>query len=865
MRNFVAASLSALLLILSVSACGGGGSSGGGGGGGNPTPQAPYDIQVTTTNYGGLQVNRPFSISLGFTQPGTSNPINVASSESITCSVVSGPGTLTGATSTSGNGSATLTFSGIVLNAVGTYVLSFNGPNATAPAQTASFSVDAQRDLRFASVPASVGVNSVFSVTVETIDPATSNPAPPSSPIDITLSIATGSGTLHGTLTRTLSSGSSLAFPGLLCDTVGTITLRATSNGYPDATSNSINIAALSFTSNIGPFVALKSVRVNNSYSDSIAFAAANTALGFGIMNGSTLPAGLSLDPVTGTISGAPTSAASYEFILYASMPGLTGQQIRCALAVFSQAESEIVASQDFSTPGPHSTSGPVTETYTFSSSYDGISYPQAATFNCRIQYYYPNFATAPSPAPVLVHHRGRGFSMFDYPAFGTHVASYGFIFITIEDYQSFADSQGYYGSVPGSGWSPNSTYDISQAERGMQSASAFQEAVMNWVIAKNSQSGHNLQNRVDEEKIFVSGHSRGGGATHGSHQRSQPYMFNGTQRTPIHFRGAIYFMAYDLRYFSSTAFGNSTVYPITNPQPRLPSLLIAGENDGDLIYPICDQLIDRANGPTTFATIYGGCHGFLTDTGTYDASQAYITRSQQQARMFNLVIAFLKRWADLDLSLEGLLYCNEKAGSSEVGVTAWRNMAERVVIDDMQNSNKNLNTVGGSNTFTGGTWTANSSIYPNYGSFSSLAIRHAIFSVPANTTATYTSNIPTANQDVSHCKRLIFRAGTVDMNGQSLKGFDWVTLRVRLTDAQNDTATVTLFDRAAQNANYLPNYPGNGSNVYDRFVEASVNLSTFTATGPNLGLNQLTKVELIFETAAGTTRQMYFDDLRFE
>ena len=347
--------------------------------------------------------------------------------------------------------------------------------------------------------------------------------------------------------------------------------------------------------------------------------------------------------------------------------------------------------------------------------------------------------------------------------------------------------------------------------------------------------------------------------------------MFNGTQRTPINVRGLVYFMAFDLRYFSSTQSGSSVTYPVPTEQARVPSLLIAAENDRDLLYPICDELIDRASGPTTFATIYGGCHGFLTDNAPNEPDYsgtgvplAYITRAQQQARIFNLVVAFMKRWADLDLSLDGLLYTNEKAGSTEVGVTAWRNMAERVLLDDHQGGNKNVNSLGGANTLSTGTWSTSGAIYTNYGSFGSLALRHNIMSLPASTTATYTSNIPATFQDMSDARRFIFRVGAID-SGAALKGFDWVTVRVRLTDVQNDQATVTLFDTAAQNNTYLPDYPGSGSNVYDRFVEASILLSAFTAGNPNLDLNQLSKVELVFETAAGATRQIYFDDLRFE
>lgn len=867
MRNITTAIFAAFTLALVLAACGGGG--GGSGRGltiGLPTTQSAYDIQVSGPPANGVQVDRPFEITLNFFAAGKGSGIALLSSETITASVISGPGALTGAVTAQGNNSASLVFGGLVLNQMGTYVLQFSGPNCSTPGQTTSFVVGPQRNLRFTSVPASVAVNNQFTVTVETYDPATGTAAAPSGSVQITLSRATGTGTLGGTVTRTLSGTSTLQFPGLTYDTQEAITLRASAYAYPDAISGTINVVNVTFINQPGPFVALKSVRVNSPYSDSVAYAAPSTATGFVLNAGSSLPAGLSLDTTSGAITGTPTTAGSYEFDIYATLSGGQAQMLRCALAVFTAGETEIVNGQNFTAAGPHATTGPVSEAYSFTSSYDNTTYPQGTSFNCRIQYYYPNFTTAPSPAPVLLHHRGRGFNMVDYDMLGAHIASYGIIFVTIEDYQSFWDGGG-------SGQSPNSTYDTSAPERGMQSASAFQEGVMQWVLAKNGQTGHALNNRVDEEKIFVSGHSRGGGATHGSHVRSQPYTFNGTQRQSFNIRGTIYFMAFDLRFFTSTVTGSSTVYPIATAQPRLPSLLIAAENDGDLIYPICDQLIDRATGPTTFATIYGGCHNWLGDSNPAETgSNPYIPSPQvQKDRIFNLVVAFIKRWSNLDLSLDGLLYNNEKAGSSEVGITAWRNMAERVVLDNHQGGNKNVNTLGGANTLSSGTWSTSSSIYPSTGygdNFPSLSLRHNILTLSPSTTSTYASNIPAASQDLSRTRRFMFRIGSVDYTNETAKGFDWVTVRVRLTDAQNDVATVTLFDRSAPSGTYLPDYPGSGSNVYDRFVEANVLLSSFTTANPNLTLSQLSKVELVFETGANASvasRQLYFDDLRFE
>ena len=226
-------------------------------------------------------------------------------------------------------------------------------------------------------------------------------------------------------------------------------------------------------------------------------------------------------------------------------------------------------------------------------------------------------------------------------------------------------------------------------------------------------------------------------------------------------------------------------------------------------------------------------------------------------------MVAFIRRWANLDLSLDGLLYNNELAGSDEVGVTAWRNMAERVVVDDHQGGNKLLNSLGGTNSLSNGSWSTSSGVYPTWGSFASLNVRHNIITLSGGSDHTYASAIPAANQDVSSARRLIFRLGQIDQG--NIKGYDWVTVRVRLTDTQSDAATITLFDRKNQYAQYLPDYAGSGSNVFDRFIEANVPLDSFTGVNQNLSLNQLQKVELIFETAQGASRQVYLDDIRFE
>src|SRR5262249_30459744 len=156
------------------------------------------------------------------------------------------------------------------------------------------------------------------------------------------------------------------------------------------------------------------------------------------------------------------------------------------------------------------------------------------------------------------------------------------------------------------------------------------------YVLGLAATQGDALFGVVDNENVFLSGHSRGGGATQASHARS----------LALHIKGGIYFMAFDLRYSDQVvAPTTQPLYPIANQAPRLPALIISAENDGDLVYPFADEFIDRATGPTTFATIYGATHQDMTDSEA-DDGVSRIGRTLEQNEVANLVVAFLKRWS---------------------------------------------------------------------------------------------------------------------------------------------------------------------------------------------------------------------------
>ncbi|MCZ6690457.1 MAG: putative Ig domain-containing protein, partial [Planctomycetota bacterium] len=784
--------------------------------------------------------------------------------------------------------------------------------------------------LTFTSLPpAGTLVNSPFSVEITVVDDVTGAPRAPVPPIDITLSKASGTGTLSGTLTQNVSTATA-TFPGLAYDSFDSLDILAGSqrtasiqsgpisfevdiqanptslgtilsgdpippvqfmlldglgapfvstgdlewrlvdlttvttvqsgtepfSGTDTVTVNAapvlgdgpyrlagnhvgslneafsdLTIMPLNLQDLPGPFVALKSVRVGQTYSDDVSFA---VPAAFEWMIGSgSIPSGISLDSGTGALTGVPTTPTNGEFTLYARTSPTDATPIRCALAVFSTAETEWVPGQSFIPSGPLATVS-TTDSTTFTSSFD------SQIFTTNLEIFHPPLAAITSPLPLFVHHRGRGFHYTEYSNLLSRIAAYGFICVSVEDYQSFFEPL-----AP----APDPVYDQFRAELGMQSGSAFQEGAINHMIARSQTPGDQFENKIDETKVFVGGHSRGGGSTHGSHTRGLDIKIN----------GVIYFMPFDLRFFFATIPpGTAPAYGIPDIQPRLPSLMITAENDGDLVYPYGDQLIERASGQGTAITVYGANHNNLGDAHPPDGLP-YISRQEEQDYIVNQCVAFLKRWGELDLSLEGFLYGNEHRGSRDVGVASLKNHVESILVDDYQDIDPSTNSQGGINSMTGG-FATEASVYPLIGSFWSLGIRNNILSF-TSTTATFTTNIP-GGMDLTGRKRLIFRCGQT-----TFQGYDWVTFQVRLTDTSAETATVTLFDRAAPSTIYLPDFVGGDPRVYDRFVEVQVDLTEFTVPNPALDLNSLSSIQLLFDFAAPplSSDQIYIDDLRFE
>jgi hypothetical protein len=157
--------------------------------------------------------------------------VDTASTASITLAIGTNPGggTLSGTlTQAAVNGIAT--FNNLSINKAGTgYTLTATSSGlASATSSAFNISAGAATKLVYTTVPATGTAGTAFSVTVQSQD-ANSNPASPTSNTTITLSKASGGGTLSGTLTGTIStSGNSVTISTPVYSKADTMTLTAT-------------------------------------------------------------------------------------------------------------------------------------------------------------------------------------------------------------------------------------------------------------------------------------------------------------------------------------------------------------------------------------------------------------------------------------------------------------------------------------------------------------------------------------------------------------------------------------------------------------------------------------------------------------
>jgi hypothetical protein len=280
-----------------------------------------------------------------------------------------------------------------------------------------------------------------------------------------------------------------------------------------------------------------------------------------------------------------------------------------------------------------------------------------------------------------------------------------------------------------------------------------------------------------------------------------------------------IYLMAFDLGYFGALAPGRAQApaYPIFLENPRTPSLIVAAENDGDLTYPIADQLIDRSTGPSTQVTLYGGVHNLIGDSQHSAEGDARISRAQEQARVADWIVCFVKRWSELDTDLDWRLYGGGNEGDETVGVTSWRPSARTLVLEDAQDGDATRNLRGPN--YVASMRRREASIYPPVGDLDQLGLRHTLLTPTANVAIWRLAS--DTIMDLSKHQRLVMRVSQTGGYGWSGMG-----LWARMIDNRGNASWYRIWEPSA--GGHLPTY--DGLSPQDRFVDVHVPLDEFFA-----------------------------------
>ena len=569
-----------------------------------------------------------------------------------------------------------------------------------------------------------------------------------------------------------------------------------------------------------GPFWPLVVGHLGQPYADAFPQGAS-----YALVQG-RLPLGLVLGQ-GGAVTGTPQETGTFAATLQAVEASGRRYPVRTSITVRRADESDVPASASTFGAGPYAVDAEDL-VIGVTSSFD------QASFATRVRVYRPRGATG--RRPLLLHHRGRGFDHDSYDVLLGRIASHGIAVASVQDRLSFAGASFYASS---------DTYDFSRPELGMQSASSVLEAVCDALLERADDPQDAFAGAFDPENLFWAGHSRGGGAVHASHERS---FF-------LRLKGLIYLMAFDLRYFRECRPpGFAPAYPIFDRSPRTPSLIIAAENDGDLVYPIADQLIDRASGPTTQVTLYGAVHNLISDEHGAEGN-ARITRATEQTRTADWIVCFVKRWAEGRAELDRRLYLGGHQSSSAYAVTSWQPSARTRVLEDAQDASAGTNLVG--RNLVAGLRRSERSHYPEVGDMASLGLRHVALD-PVDEVSVWRVGATPA-LDARAQSRLVMRLAQT-----GTRGWSGVGVWVRLVDTAGGVAWCRVWE-PQQQGGLLPTWANDSP--HDRFIDVHLPWSLFAdATAPGLDRSRLAGVDVVLVVRnAARVDQVMVDQVRLE
>lgn len=163
----------------------------------------------------------------------------------VTASKATGPGTIGGTLTATTNAQGRATFTAITLTGAGQYTLNFAAPGLTGVTSTSvTVSNEPATALAFITQPAT-GVSGSALLPVPTIELRSASNQPVVQPgIVVTVTKATGPGTLSGTLTATTDAQGRATFPNIIATGVGAYTLAFASPGLTGLTSGTVTVTA---------------------------------------------------------------------------------------------------------------------------------------------------------------------------------------------------------------------------------------------------------------------------------------------------------------------------------------------------------------------------------------------------------------------------------------------------------------------------------------------------------------------------------------------------------------------------------------------------------------------------------------------
>lgn len=580
----------------------------------------------------------------------------------------------------------------------------------------------------------------------------------------------------------------------------------------------------------------------------------------FGFTLDNYLPLGLTLDSATGVVTGSAAQAGVTNVEIWARHPNGDVVLYDVDVPVFSSGETEFVSGQDLTQQGSF-IFGVINTSFDYQHQLPwpppiplyncGNQTPPPPTFDetKNVQVLHP-FAPAGDKLPIVFFHHGTGFDWGDYGDLLIHLATHGFICVTVNDQFS------YFGYISYYCWG------------GHDEAARVMLATRDLIAGFDADPSHVLHERVDWTRVFYAGHSRGGGTAMVCAEMDR------------NTRGVIALQGTDVRLDSQVAYTNRWL-----PLPDVPILSVSAEQDADVIYPAAERVIERFSGPSTLVTVYGGCHGYATDDSDNGCNLCewsenapdldtcrYVTRDLQHDLTKQFVTAFIKRYGFGDLSTENLLYGSEYQTSEYVNVAYFRNLAAPVVIDDFDDYPQNS---------LGGTITSANMVVIDKGSCHDtpfpippplVPIANLVMVLPFSGTASFDSPLGSVADplDVSGKKRFSFRLKNHDVRlVVDNFGFSWLDLSITFTDADGDTSTVVV-DPFLPSVEFHPEPEPPTIQVrmkYQRFHTVTIPVTLITNLNPALDLDALTNMSWVW-TVDGTQNlfpRIGLDDIRFE